>query len=409
MTDWLLDVEGVSKRYCRDLRRAMYYGLADVAREFAPFPSASARLRRNEFWALEDVSFRLSPGEALAVIGPNGAGKSTLLRLIAGLLKPDAGTIRRRGTLGAVIELSSGLDPLLTGRENAELGLRWRGARGAALADAIEAVRAFADLGDAYDSTVLHYSSGMRSRLAFAIATQLPSDVLLLDEVLAVGDFVFQRKCLQRVRRHLDEGGGVILVSHNVLTIQGLCQRGLVLGAGRACFDGDLVGAFNHLFDMEPDAVPAGSGEWSTGARSALAIVRVSAAGGDGAPEGTAITGQPVDIGLELWAPESIVATCVVSLWTRDQSACVAHLVQSVPVRLPAGASRRTCRVPALPVVEGRYLVRAAVVFPDTGLPIALRGYRDPALPLTVRARGDRLAAAKRFSGQIVEIDHEWR
>jgi lipopolysaccharide transport system ATP-binding protein len=408
MENWLLDVEGISMRYCRSIRRAMFYGLADVLGEFAPLRRAPPRLRPDEFWALQDISFRLAPGEALAVLGPNGAGKSTLLRLIAGLLKPDTGRIRRRGTLGAVIELASGLDPLLTGRENAELGLRWRGAGGAMLADAIEGVREFAELSEAYDTTVLHYSSGMRSRLAFAIATQLPCDVLLLDEVLAVGDFVFQRKCLQRIQKHLSAGGGLIFVSHDVLKVQAVCNRALVIGGGRTHFDGDVVGAYEHLFDMEPEALLPEPDTSQGASTSRPAIRSVSVPGRNGSPDGVAMVGMPADICIELWSPEPIEARCVVSLWTRDQSACIAHLIQSVPTWVPAGTSHQTCRVQALPVVAGRYLVRASMILPDTGHPLALYGYHDPAMALTVRSDGDRLAASKRYSGQIVEIDHEW-
>src|SRR4051812_44178847 len=206
MGDAVLEVSGLSKKYCRDLRGAMYYALLDISAELLR-PQASGRLRAGEFWAVDDLSLRLEAGEALCVAGHNGAGKSTLLKLLYGVLKPDKGWIRLRGRSAAMIELGAGLNPHLTGRENVELAAAVEGIGSHTPRSVLDRIVDFAELDDFIDTPVLSYSSGMRARLAFAMAIAFSPDLLLVDEVLSVGDAAFQRKCLNFMRAYLDGGG----------------------------------------------------------------------------------------------------------------------------------------------------------------------------------------------------------
>jgi len=246
----LVDVEHVSKRFCRDLRMSLLHGAKDIAGELLGRGVPDRRqLRQGEFWALDDVSFQLRRGECLGLIGPNGAGKSTLLKLISGLIKPDAGRLKVRGRVGALIELGAGFHPLLTGRENIRVNASILGLSQRQLADRQDQIIDFADIGDAIDASVQSYSSGMRARLGFAIAAHLDPDVLLIDEVLAVGDVGFRGKCYNRLAS-LQHSAGFILVSHNMEPIVRTCNVGLVLANGRSAFFGTSKKAAEAYFDQ---------------------------------------------------------------------------------------------------------------------------------------------------------------
>ena len=202
-------------------------------------------LREGEFWALSEVSLALSAGECLGVIGPNGAGKSTLLKLIQGRLHPDRGRIVLRGKLAAISELGIGFNPILSGRENifhnaALLGLTRDQTRGL-LGQIIE----FSELEEFIDAPVFTYSSGMRARLGYAVAAHLDPDALLIDEVLTVGDLAFRRKCVQHMQRFLARGKAVLLVSHEMYTVQTLCTRAIYLERGEVVFAGASTEAVN--------------------------------------------------------------------------------------------------------------------------------------------------------------------
>lgn len=245
MAEILLQVENLSKRFCRDLKRSLWYGVRDIAGEFVPRSLRSSgeapRCRSGEFWALNDVSFELRRGECLGLIGGNGAGKSTLLKLISGLIKPDGGAIRRRGRLGALIELGAGFNPVLTGRENIYVNAAVLGLTRTETRARFDQIVDFADIGDALDAPVQTYSSGMKVRLGFAIASNLEPDILLIDEVLAVGDAAFRMKCIAKVRENLAQGVGAVFVSHDAIALQRICSSGLLLKRGHADYHGALL------------------------------------------------------------------------------------------------------------------------------------------------------------------------
>lgn len=237
--DRIITVDSVGKRFCRRLGPALRYGVADIARELVGRPPPS-RLRPDEFWAVEDVSLSLRRGECLGLIGANGAGKSTLLRMIGGLIKPDRGSIAVSGRAGALIDLSAAIHPLLSGRENIRLNAAILGLSRRQAALRIGDIIEFADIGEFIESPVQTYSSGMRVRLGFAIAAHLVPDLLLIDEVLAVGDTAFRMKCFERIIDLRDKGAALVLVSHNSVDVGRVCTQALLLNQGRIGATGDV-------------------------------------------------------------------------------------------------------------------------------------------------------------------------
>ncbi len=233
MAETLVCVDHLSKKFCRRLRRSLWYGMCDVAAELAGSRRARVRLRKEEFWALQDVSFELQHGELIGLIGANGAGKTTLLKLLSGLIKPDAGEVAIRGKIQALIALGAGFNPILTGRENiyingAVLGFSKRQVDGM-----LDEILAFSEMEEFIDMPVQSYSSGMHVRLGFAVAVNLKPDILIVDEVLAVGDASFRRKARNKMMELLHSGISVIFVSHNMALISSLTSRCIYLERGR--------------------------------------------------------------------------------------------------------------------------------------------------------------------------------
>ena len=187
------------------------------------------QLSNQEFWALEDASFSVAPGEALGIIGPNGAGKSTTLKLLTKILKPSQGCCLVKGRMGALIEIAAGFHPDLTGRENVFLQGAILGMRRAEVFRKFDAIVDFAGVGEFIDTPVKHYSSGMNARLGFAIAANLDPEVLIIDEVLSVGDMAFQERCVQHMRAFKKSGVAIVFVSHNLQAVGELCERSLYL------------------------------------------------------------------------------------------------------------------------------------------------------------------------------------
>jgi len=230
MSDILIKVDNVSKKFAKDLKKSLLYGIADVGRGMLGKPF-NPELREGEFWAVRDVSFEVRRGECLGLIGHNGAGKSTLLKMLNGLIRPDKGRIEMRGRIGALIELGAGFNPILTGRENIYNSGAVLGFTRAEINKKFDEIVAFSELEDFLDMPVQSYSSGMRVRLGFAVAAQLEPDVLLIDEVLAVGDVGFQWKCLNRITSLLKRCA-VIFVSHSMAQVGRICTEAMLLEKG---------------------------------------------------------------------------------------------------------------------------------------------------------------------------------
>lgn len=233
----ILEVDRVFKIYCRHLQRSLRYGVQDLLAQ-AIGRHRQPKLRPGEFFALKNVSFRLQPGECLALLGANGAGKSTLLKMINGLIRPDRGAIRRRGRLNAMIELGAGFNPLLSGRENTYVNAALLGLSSREVQRQFESIVEFAELGSVIDDPVRTYSTGMRMRLGFAIATHTQPDLLLIDEVFAVGDVRFRMKCFEKIMQLRDSGISLIVVAHAIAQLQRISNRALVLDCQQVVYDG---------------------------------------------------------------------------------------------------------------------------------------------------------------------------
>lgn len=239
MSETAIRVEGLSKKFCSDLRRSFFYGYQDLFSEIFLHETKRKILRKGEFWAFRDLSFELQRGETLGLIGANGAGKSSLLKVINGLIRPDTGKVQIWGSVGALITLGLGFNPVLTGRENIFVNAAYLGLSRQEVVEKLDRILEFAEIGDFIDAPLRTYSSGMRVRLGFAIATQMNPDILLVDEVLSVGDSSFRQRCTDWFDTFTGGGGSVIFVSHNTTVVENLADRVLLLDKGKVSALGD--------------------------------------------------------------------------------------------------------------------------------------------------------------------------
>jgi ABC-2 type transport system ATP-binding protein len=231
-------LSGVSKRFVIRKEKSLKERIVNFGR---------SNLHKEEFWALRDIDLEIESASTVGLIGPNGSGKSTLLSLIGGIIQPTTGVVTRRGRLAALLELGAGFHPDLTGRENVYLNASILGLSKAQTDHHFDAIVDFSGIEPFIDTQVKFYSSGMYVRLAFAVAVHVDPDVLLVDEVLAVGDEPFQRKCMDRIHTFQSEGRTIVLVSHSLDQVAELCDRALVLERGQIQVDGEPRDALRHL------------------------------------------------------------------------------------------------------------------------------------------------------------------
>jgi len=274
-------------------------------------------LEDSEFWALRDVSFAVSSGEALGVIGPNGAGKSTVLKLLTRILRPNQGTCQVRGRVGALIEVAAGFHPDLTGRENVYLQGAIMGMRRAEIAGKFDEIVAFSGIVDFIDTPVKRYSSGMNARLGFAIAAHLDPDVLLIDEVLSVGDVAFQERCVTRMRTLLRRGLPLVFVSHNLTAVTGLCTRAIVLDRGRVVFDGAPAEAVREYRRLGEQHTPDAADDRGTAVRIAGVDIASS-----GATTASVASGADVRVRIYYRATERVRVHAAVDIHSADGVYC---------------------------------------------------------------------------------------
>jgi ABC-2 type transport system ATP-binding protein len=270
----------------------------------------AGRRHRQDFWALNDVSLDIFAGETIGLIGHNGSGKSTLLKVIGGIIEPTTGTVEERGRLAALLELGAGFHPDLTGRENIFLNAAVLGLSREQTEEQFDDIVAFAAIGDFIDTQVKFYSSGMYVRLAFAVAVHTDPDVLLVDEVLAVGDEAFQRKCMDRIREFQRQGRTIILVSHSLDQVSELCSRCVLLDKGHVVFDGKpslAVAKFRDL--LEERRIAERDAAKGTRARPQGAIEDVTAV-----PAGSSV-GDSLEPGQDLSITVRVAAEAL-SSWT---------------------------------------------------------------------------------------------
>jgi ABC-type polysaccharide/polyol phosphate transport system ATPase subunit len=398
-TKTVLEVTNVSKRFARGLRQAMRYAMHDTFRQlFRPGNPEDDALRPGEFWAVRNVSFTLKRGEAVGIMGNNGAGKSTLLRLITGIYKPTTGQVQVDGKIGAIVELGTAFAPFLTGRENIRPQAMMHGYTGALLRRQLDRIIEFADIGEFIDSPVAHYSTGMRARLGFAVAAMGQPELLVVDEVLAVGDLTFQNKCLHFVEEFRKRGGSVLFVGHNPVQMQAACDRGIILEHGRVTFEGTIVDAIDRLFN----SAETGSAKAQNASVGANQLDQ-NAIASNGSPNHGRVQVLATKVSYEQADTSTDNDTLVVeATLTTDggrqglQLGFVLFSSLSVnavafsftePLTLPAGTHQITVQVPSLHLVPGDYLVKMSLSAGSPPYPIWTQGWHD--VPRSLRVPGD--------------------
>lgn len=263
MGEVLIKAEGVSKKFAKDLKKSLYYGVLDLISGITGREQVR-NLRKDEFWAVRNLNFEVRRGECLGLIGHNGAGKSTLLKMLNGLISPDEGTIRMKGKIGALIELGAGFNPILTGRENIYNNAAVIGFSKKEIDANLEQIIAFSELEDFIDMPVQNYSSGMKVRLGFAIAAQMQPDILLIDEVLAVGDLGFILKCFKKIDQLLPKTA-LIFVSHSMPMVARICNQIVLMDHGMPEYQGFEVskgiGLYYNKFTSNDSSVMFDDGQ----------------------------------------------------------------------------------------------------------------------------------------------------
>lgn len=366
--DVAIKVEHVSKKYCKSLRRSMLYGVKDIGRNMLGMSSHSENLRKDEFWALDDVSFEVKKGETLGIIGPNGSGKTTSLKLLNGIFWPDKGKTSIKGRVGALIEVGAGFHPLLTGRENVYLNGAILGMTKREMDERFDSIVEFADIGDFVDNPVKYYSSGMFVRLGFAIAVHCEPDVLLVDEVLAVGDTSFRHKCYQRmneIKRRNDVT--TVIISHDLFTIEKFCDKGIFLNNGVVKRRGgiqevigdyqELIAQLSHNNRMTGDVVP----QISCSTKEAI-ITDVEFLGQNGEAQEEFTFGNTFGIRVEYKTDDPIDNPQIIEVAIHNHDGvrvCVLDtMVDDVQIHPPIqGIGVVECWIESLPLLANRYYV----------------------------------------------------
>ena len=324
---------------------------------------ARRRSRGTDVWALRDVSASIAPGEAVGLIGRNGSGKTTLLRLVAGIIRPTSGTVAVEGRVGSLLELGAGFHPEFTGRENVYLNGAILGLKRDAIRRHMEEIVAFAELERFIDVPVRTYSAGMYMRLGFAIAAHLDVDVLLLDEVFAVGDEEFQRKCFGKIFEFKQRGGTIVFVSHDAAAVDRLCPRAVLLRDGEVAFDGptrEAITQYHRLLAEQraPDERAAGLSEYGTG-EARIAACRLVGPGGEERKQFS--PGEPLTVQVRIDAAREVAAPRL-SWELRDEAGLVlaAGGARTADIGWSAGASEQRFRfdVASLPLADGRFRLR---------------------------------------------------
>ncbi len=303
-------------------------------------------------WALNDISLRAEPGESWALVGANGAGKSTLLKIISRVMYQTAGRLELAGRVGALIEVRAGLTPLLTGRENIYLTGSIMGLKRRDVAKRFDEIVAFAELERAVDRQVKYYSSGMQMRLGFSVAAHLQPDILLVDEVLAVGDASFQQRCLDQIRAVLNEGTTLLFVSHDLAAVEASCSNGIWLHNGAV----QTRGPIREVLSAYRGAVE-GDAKSRADIEGLIKVTGMEAVSPDG---GLAKTGGPLEVNLTLHTDQPHRAWIYLGV-TEGAATPIFLLNPGREVLLEPGETRVRCLMPSLPLPSGKYYVWGGV------------------------------------------------
>jgi lipopolysaccharide transport system ATP-binding protein len=367
----IISVENLGKKYQLNHlgQRRSYTALRDVVADKArrilrsPFArrseSVESRSRTEEFWALQDVSFEVQPGEVLGIIGRNGAGKSTLLKILSRITEPTTGSVSIRGRVASLLEVGTGFHPELTGRDNIFLNGAILGMKRAEIQRKFDEIVAFAEVEKFLDTPVKHYSSGMYVRLAFAVAAHLEPEILVVDEVLAVGDAEFQKKCLGKMQDVSKGGRTVLFVSHNMAAVKSLTNRGILLKQGHLLFDGPTEEAVqSYVQHSAVSGKDAPNRSWGRGVHTAIRAVRLLDA--CGRPANTYTPGKPMYI--EVTFDTDGTGNLSLEIFLADSARCrigMASLYQFHGEVLPSARGTYSCvlSIEALWLASGSYFL----------------------------------------------------
>jgi ABC-type polysaccharide/polyol phosphate transport system ATPase subunit len=375
-------LEGVSRRF------RVY---AQEARTLKDLVVRRGRGRGTDVWALRDLSFSVEPGEAVGLVGRNGSGKTTLLKLLSGIIKPTTGRVAVGGRVGSLLELGAGFHPDFTGRENVYLNGSIHGLGRAAVRERMDEIVAFAGLEDSIDLPVRTYSSGMYMRLGFAIAAHIEADLLLLDEVFAVGDEAFQRKCFGKIFEFKQRGGTIVFVSHDAAAVERLCERAILLTRGQLDFDGpthDAIVRYHRLLAAERDPAERGAGlkEWGSGEAR---IVDVALIGPEGEERRQFLADEALALRLGIVADQALDPPQLVYELRGESGLLLASAAQDTNelgwTGRP-GELRLRFDVDRLPLLDGRFHLRLGLSDPEDG---RLYHQLDEALTFVVYSDGN--------------------
>jgi lipopolysaccharide transport system ATP-binding protein len=360
-----ISVAGLGKRYrlgAQPKHRTLRGLISDRLASFGRQTSANTATDRptTDFWAIRDLSFDVGVGERVGIIGRNGAGKSTLLKLLSRITSPTTGRIALSGRIASLLEVGTGFHPELSGRENIYVNGSILGMRRSEIQRRFEEIVDFSGVERFLDTPVKRYSSGMYMRLAFAVAAHLDPEILLVDEVLAVGDAAFQAKCLGKMESISREGRTVLFVSHNMTAVATLCQRAILLQGGRHAMDGSVDAVVAHYLESTPlpEALAERSDRMGTGSVRALGIGFTDASG---TPQRTLLSGKPVEIALEVEvSADAAGKNAAVVLVVCDRSETRLFSLYSEWQRsslvLAQGRQRLLCSVPqGFPLIPDHY------------------------------------------------------
>ncbi|GIG22871.1 hypothetical protein Cch01nite_35950 [Cellulomonas chitinilytica] len=357
----VVSVEDVSKRFVIRKEKSLKERVVNRRR---------SSVHKEDFWALRDVNLEISSGATVGLIGPNGSGKSTLLKLISGIMQPTQGSVQLRGRLAALLELGAGFHPDLTGRENVYINASILGLSKQEIDRHFDAIVDFSGIEQFIDTQVKFYSSGMYVRLAFAVAVHVDPDILLVDEVLAVGDEPFQRKCLERIRTFQSDGRTIVLVTHGLDQVAEFCDRAVVLESGRVIADGTAREGLKKLrADFEAtrqeEASRANDELGATPAKANFTGIALrTASGKDEGPNPTIPSGSPLVVAMETKTDgrveDGVLGVSITTPLGLTLYSTTTTMLGSAPLRLE-GTQQFLFDLSSLPLTPGEYAVRTTL------------------------------------------------
>lgn len=383
--------------------------LDGVGKTYPPTVQSSKRLRA--FWqiltqgrseggtmVLRDIGFEVRRGESVGIIGANGAGKSTLLKIITGVLAPSQGELSRSGSQAALLELGAGFDPEYTGLENLRMNAAFLGLSRQDVNDKLDDILAFADIGASIHEPVKHYSSGMVVRLGFAVVASVTPDLLITDEVLAVGDESFQKKCIRWIEAYLEQGGTLLMVSHNMYQVQKLCQQAMWLEGGRARAFGDVFDVTQRYLAWHERRDAEDQSQQRQRPSGAICTVEDIELPDAEAGELRLAMGECLRVRLRVRSPDERAPVVLVGLIRADGTPVYGVATEHEGVHLAPDANGRVdlaVEFPELPLLPGGYAVRAHTLDPE-----GLRIHDTREISFTVTGRSRELG--------MVRLPHRW-